>query len=191
MQRNNTMFEHFRTLYPPRIPLICNHCGVTFLAYPYEAKQGRLFCSRQCRYAANGTIAERFWRKVDKIGDCWPWIGSRSRLGYGVFRLNGRIWKAHRVAWLLTYGSLTPGLDVCHHCNNRGCVNPSHLYEGTHQQNMLDRLDSEHSGWKLDRETVAQIRAAYANGGITQPDLAHEFGISDSHVCHIVNGKHW
>jgi hypothetical protein len=94
-------------------------------------------------------IADRFWRKVDTSGGpdaCWPWLGYvmrdelRSPQGYGQFRPSGvlgrRLWKAHRFALFLATGEVPQGMDACHECDNTVCCNPSHLWWGTHQENM-------------------------------------------------------
>ena len=77
---------------------------------------------------AAARMAVRFWSKVAlQPGDeCWAWRGSHDRTGYGVVRLDGRLYKAHRVAWLLTHGE-DPGPRLWHRCDNPGCVRPGHL----------------------------------------------------------------
>jgi hypothetical protein len=69
-----------------------------------------------------------FWAKVDRApGDgCWEWRGSRDLTGYGIVRLDGRLEKAHRVAWMLSNGR-QPGLRLRHLCGNASCVRPGHL----------------------------------------------------------------
>lgn len=85
-------------------------------------------------------IADRFWPKVDKLGpdDCWIWNGSEHGRGYGGFSYQGRSVPAQRIAWMLEYGDPPRHLFVCHRCDVPKCVNPAHLFLGTHQDNMDD-----------------------------------------------------
>jgi hypothetical protein len=93
----------------------------------------------------HGTVAERFWRHVEKRpdGECWQWTGAVDKNGYGVFRTDKPTERAHRVSFRLAGGSLTGHL-VLHSCNNPGCVNPAHLRAGSHGDNMLDRHSAGH-----------------------------------------------
>lgn len=83
---------------------------------------------------------ERFMSKIDKgaAGGCWHWNGGCDSNGYGVFWLNGKQPKANRQAWLYLKGAIPDGLFVLHDCDNKTCVNPDHLYVGTHEDNMRD-----------------------------------------------------
>lgn len=84
------------------------------------------------------TVADRFWANVDKSGDCWTWTAGRYPTGYGMFGVNRVPRGAHRVSWELTHGPIPAGLEVCHSCDNPPCVRPSHLWLGTHRQNIED-----------------------------------------------------
>lgn len=86
-------------------------------------------------------LAERFWPKVSRSETgCWEWTGFRMKSGYGqMLGLNRKAISAHRAAWIVTHGTEPPGdVDVCHACDNRGCVRPDHLFLGSRLDNMRD-----------------------------------------------------
>jgi hypothetical protein len=89
---------------------------------------------------------QRFWDKVDKSGDCWLWTASKTHQGYGYFRFDGTMRKAHRMSWLLANGEIPDEMFVCHTCDNPSCVNPEHLWLGNNQDNMDDmNIKSRHA----------------------------------------------
>lgn len=136
---------------------------------------------------------KRFWSKVDVCGpdECWEWLASKKNTGYGEFWVHGRIWYAHRVVWTLTYGPIPEGLHVCHHCDNPSCVNPYHLFLGTHRDNLIDAAKKGQMAKKLTEEDVLDIRALYATGEWTQWDLADAFGVQQNTISRIVRHECW
>jgi hypothetical protein len=144
----------------------------------------------------DGTPEERFWAKVQKSDGCWEWLACKTRTGYGHFAINGRYMSAHRTSWLMCNGD--PGdKHVLHTCDNPGCVNPAHLFLGTHADNMRDReqkgranhpIGNTSGVMKLRDEYVPVLKFIYALSACDQRDLAHAFGVSKQLVSWVVNG---
>lgn len=77
----------------------------------------------------------RFWAKVEKTATCWLWVASKNQYGYGSYRLNGRGYLAHRMAYELLRGPIPDGYDLDHLCRIHACVNPDHLEVVTRREN--------------------------------------------------------
>ena len=90
---------------------------------------------------------------------CVLWTASRSTNGYGHLRWSGRLWQAHRVAWMAKYGSIPAGLYVCHRCDVRTCINPEHLFVGTQKDNMADKAAK--AGHERHTETGPERRPKF------------------------------
>ena len=94
-----------------------------------------------------GTLADRLWNRVRKGSSCWTWTGATQH-GYGYIGENGKILRTHRVSWTLHHGPIPDGLCVLHHCDNPPCVRPSHLFLGTHTDNMKDMVSKGRGNWR-------------------------------------------
>jgi len=143
---------------------------------------------------------ERYWDKVEVRGadECWEWTAAQDGHGYGAVGIGGKVFKAHRVSWKLAYGPIPEGLCVLHHCDNRHCVNPNHLWLGTRADNNRDMADkgrvargARQGSAKLTRGGVWNIRQLYSSGDHSHRSLAARFGVSHQQIGHIVNSQHW
>lgn len=82
----------------------------------------------------------RFWIKAEHSGYCWEWKASKNIGGYGVYKIGRKMIIASRVAYQIVHGKIGENIHVLHKCDNPGCVNPDHLFAGTHQDNMDDMV---------------------------------------------------
>lgn len=137
----------------------------------------------------------RFTEKyvIDKSG-CWLWTGAKTGNGYGTIWIDGEYVAAHRASYLIHNRSIDADRQVCHRCDTPLCVNPAHLYLGTHQDNMNDRNGRRrqahgvrNGGAKLNELQVLHIRASKLKGTI----LSDLFKVSRSTISSIKTHKTW
>lgn len=143
-------------------------------------------------------VERRLLSKAEKVkSGCWEWLGSERRRGrgYGQMKIAQKSYFAHRVSYEIFCGPIDDGKFVCHRCDNPKCVNPDHLFLGTHQDNVDDQVakgrqvkGTVNGRAKLTEDDVLAIRAAE---GVLQKDLAAQFGISRQQVSNIRNGILW
>ena len=151
-----------------------------------------------------------FWERVDKsgpvpshaahLGQCWVWKIAPGAAGYGLLcgSHGTKSRAAHRFAWELVHGPIPRSKCVCHRCDNRLCVNPAHLFVGTHADNNRDMFDKgrgpagERNGQAiLTRKRVRRIRALHARGGVSQRALAGRYRVSQAAISKVVLHKGW
>lgn len=154
--------------------------------------------------AKRGTAEQRFWPKVAKAGpdECWNWTASIASNGYGCLRVNRLTRTAHTLAWELTNGPIPVGMFVCHHCDNKACCNPVHLFIGTAADNSNDmatkgrwytpgrtiRHGDTHPCTKVTDAQVCELRQAHA-AGVPIQRLANSLGVTYQQVWKIVRNK--
>ncbi len=121
------------------------------------------------------TLRQRFdekW-KVGTNSNCWLWMASVNKQGYGHIGVGRKVLLAHRVSWYLHYGEMPPAhLDVCHHCDTPGCVNPNHLFVGTVTDNQYDSIDKgrrkyplSDRDWSKERQILVKQRVFICKRG--------------------------
>lgn len=152
----------------------------------------------------NAPLTERFFNHLAfTSNDCWLWLRYRDALGYG--RVDARKFgenKAHRYAWILFNGPIPAGMHVLHRCDVRCCVNPEHLFLGTHTDNMRDcaakgrlrptRLLGERNPMaKLTSDIVCGMRRIRESTGMGYKQIAERFGVSTMTAFRAITGESW
>jgi hypothetical protein len=188
----------------------------TCLACGKKVDGCRHYCSDAC-LPVGLVIDGRFWSKIKNSSwsSCWPWLAGTDKDGYGNFeiRRNGEFtcMQAHRIVWEVWRGPIPSGMCVCHHCDNRACCNPLHLFVDTNSGNMEDRdskgrqakgkrhglygnghlVAGEKSGMhKFTWSDIPMVRLLAAVGA-SYPFIAKRYGVTSQAVRPIVIGKAW
>ncbi len=127
---------------------------------------------------------------------CWIWMKSTCDCGYGTCSWNGKIFKTHRISWRVHRGEIPFGMHVLHRCDLPPCINPDHLFLGTHQENMRDKKEKKRSasvlGTKNPRAILTQedvFEIFHSTGPAA--NIAAKFNVNRGTVYSIRNGHNW
>lgn len=181
-------------------------CAVCFKEFK-KYRRCLIFCSKKCysSYRKERGFEERleslrvrFFMNVEKTDSCWVWKKAyKDKYGRGYIPFNNGTLLASRASYMVHYGEIPRGMCVCHKCDNYGCVNPDHLFLGTHRENADDREMKKRgakgeriANSKLTRQKVLEIRVL-KESGMTQQKIATQFNVSQSAVGRILTGKTW
>lgn len=162
----------------------CEQCGKSFTAKRWQFKRSKhVFCSLLCANQRHRSTPEKFWSRVRKTETCWLWVGGKFKIGYGSFGAPSKY--AHRVSYEMHFGPIPEGMEVCHRCDVKACVNPDHLFLGSHADNMRDAAEKarmprgeNNTNAKLTEAAIREMRIAYAVGGVTYENLGQKYGVS-------------
>jgi hypothetical protein len=146
---------------------------------------------------------ENFISKVQFTNTCWLWQACGRGNGYGCTKVNGKVVDAHRRSYQLFIDDIPQGMLVCHTCDNRRCVNPDHLFLGTHAANTADamskgrhvvpkvRVYGERHGFaKLKNKDIVSIQKLY-NSGLDQTTIARQYQVHKTTISRIVKHQSW
>jgi hypothetical protein len=137
--------------------------------------------------------------QIDEQTGCWNWLKYKDKNQYGHMKVLGKSELVHRMAYQTLVGDIPIGMFVCHKCDNPSCLNPDHLFLGTNQDNINDKVaknrqskngqqkGSKHSLAKLTEKDVVDIRAST----LSQNKLALLYGVTQSSISHIQNKITW
>jgi HNH endonuclease len=153
------------------------------------------------RKVSNNIIKEndliRFFKYFTKTEFCWLWVGNKLPKEYGQFYFSHKKILAHRFSYLYHFGNLPQSLDVLHTCDNPSCVNPEHLFLGTNQDNVNDKVAKNRQrkgeripSSKLNAKEVLEIRAKSVNGE-SSSSIAKEYAVNRRNISFIINRTTW
>lgn len=162
---------------------------------------------RQCRIPPGSNVLsrehmiERLTFGLDEAPECGCWLWKRAcfRFGHGQINVLGRKLYAHRLAYTLAHGEISPGMWVLHSCDVPGCIRPDHLHLGTAVENNRETVErgrrgntrGEANGAAILSEPIVRELRFLLKSGRRVTELARERGISHAQMSRIKSGKVW
>lgn len=143
----------------------------------------------------NKAQVARFWKKVDIRGpdECWPWLASKGKPGYGHVHIRPKHYDSHRMAYMITKGAVAPKMLVLHSCpegDRRDCCNPAHLRQGTYQDNVHDALIRGAIKLKVTTAVAKLIASTTVVSPLEELKMASELGLSTRYIRAIRHGHY-
>jgi len=156
--------------------------------------------SNSCGCKKYGPVKDKIFNNIKKNENgCWEWTGGLSARGYASMHYEGKRTPLHRLSYILFRGPIPNDKLACHTCDNKKCINPDHIYIGTHKTNFRDakernrlrtRRGSAHPSSKLNEDKVRFIRFHYQNGFDIR-EMSSFFGVTKSILYQTAKGQRW
>jgi len=179
----------------------CAGCGKIFNRVSGNTSQK--YCSLDCYYKDKASVTRSIESRLDKYSikkdnGCVEWTGAVAKTGYGVLNVDGKVTKAHRLSYIANKGEIIDGNIILHECDNRKCINPDHLKQGTYKDNSLDVVNKKRHrhgenaiGVILNEEKVKNIRIEYIPKVTSMQNLADKHNVSNGAIFKIIHGVTW
>lgn len=164
--------------------------GSVDIVLPHHVGSIKYKSLRECLYSG---ISE------SDIGKCWIWQKSIKKANYGNLWWDGKHYISHRASWIVHFGSIPIGLNVCHKCDNPQCVNPSHLFLGSYLVNNRDRKNKcRNANTHGERNPFAKLTEAQVIDILKRlrnrekgRHIAKLYKVTEHTISSIKRGKNW
>jgi hypothetical protein len=156
--------------------------------------------SKSCGCLKSPEIRKKLKSKIeiDENG-CWNFLGKLKKDGYGRMHYNGKYYPVHRLSYLIFVEYVEDSKLICHKCDNRKCLNPSHLYAGTHADNTRDmyergrqnlKIGESHHNAKFKEHEILTFRRLHKNG-VSISEISKKYSVPYKTIHKIISRKTW